>query len=422
MAFWNRKKKEQRSLENPQIPISSENIIKMFGADMLSAAGVTVNPKTALEVPAIWAAVNFIAGTIAGLPLHVYRKTEDGKERIKGGLATILHDAVTPEMSSFDWRKYFMERTLTDGRSVSFIERNAMGRVLNIWPLVSRNVSVSIKGGRKFYEYREGSRKVIYDASDVIDIPFMLDDDMATAISPVLKNADAIGLAIAATKYGSKFFNNGGVPPFALVGNFQTGAAMRRASEDLEEAVKRASTEGRTALTLPSGHTLERLGVDPDKAQLSEIKRFSVEEIARIYQIPPTFLQDLTNGTFSNTEQQDLHFVKHTVKRWVEQIEQELNLKLFGRSNTSQFAEFNVDGLLRGDFTTRMEGYSKAIQNAVMTPNEARQTENRPNHEKGDDLMIQGATVPLGEQPMKSDNTEQPPTEEPSNDDGNASG
>lgn len=411
MAFWSRKKAEKRSLENPAVPISSENIIQFFGMDAVSESGIVVNEKTALEVPAIWAAVNFIAGTIAGLPLHVYKRTEDGKERVSGGLATILHDAVSPEMSSFEWRKYSFERALTTGRAVSFIERNAMGRVLNIWPLNPKSIKVFIKGGRKYYEYTEGQRTVTYAASEVLDIPFMLDADMVTAISPLSKCADAIGLAMAATNYGSKFFKNGGVPHFALVGNFQTAAGMKRASEDLEAAIKKASAEGRTALTIPKDHALEKLGVDPDKSQLTELKRFSIEEIARIYSIPPTFLQDLTHGTFSNTEQQDLHFVKHTVKRWVEQFEQELNLKLFGRSNTSQFVEFNLDGLLRGDFTTRMEGYSKAIQNAILTPDEARASENRKA--KGGDaemLHIQGATVPLGKQP--NNQTQEAPANE----------
>lgn len=422
MAFWNRKK-EQRSVENPNVPISNDEILRMFGLDEMSETGVVVNSETALTVPAVWAAVNFIAGTIAGLPLHTYKRDGEKKEKVSGGLATILHDAPTPQMSSFEWRKYFMERTLTEGRSVSFIERNAMGRILNIWPLITQNVRVFIRGGRKLYEYTEGNRKVIYEASEVIDIPFMLGADMVTAVNPLTKHADSIGLAISATKYGSKFFKNGGVPPFALIGNFATGAAMKRASDDLEAAVKKANSQNRTALTIPKDHELKQIGADPHKTQLHELKRFSIEEIARIYSIPPTFLQDLTNGTFSNTEQQDLHFVKHTIKRWIEQIEQELNLKLFGRSNTSQFVEFNLDGLLRGDFSTRMEGYSKAIQNAVMTPNEARRAENRVDHEKGDDLMIQGATVPLGEQPMKSDKPSEPtqaPIEEaPSNDEGN---
>jgi len=116
------------------------------------------------------------------------------------------------------------------------------------------------------------------------------------------------------------------------------------------------------------------------------------------------FLQDLTHGTFSNTEQQDLHFVKHTVKRWAEQFEQELNLKLFGRANRDRFAELNLDGLLRGDFMTRMSGYATSIQNAIQTPNEIRRRENLPAQAHGDDLLIQGATVPLGSQAKGNDN------------------
>jgi HK97 family phage portal protein len=130
---------------------------------------------------------------------------------------------------------------------------------------------------------------------------------------------------------------------------------------------------------------------------LLELQRFSIEQIARIYSLPPVFLQDLTHGTFSNTEQQDLHFVKHTVKRWVEQFEQEMNLKFFGRGSDF-YVEFNVDGLLRGDLKSRMEAYAVSIQNAIRTPDEIRAIENLPA--KGaTDLLIQGATVPLGSQP-----------------------
>jgi len=127
------------------------------------------------------------------------------------------------------------------------------------------------------------------------------------------------------------------------------------------------------------------------------LQRFSIEQIARIYNLPPIFLQDLTHGTFSNTEQQDLHFVKHTVKRWVEQTEAELNLKLFGRGS-AYFVEFNLDGLMRGDLATRMQAHATAIQNGIRTPNEVRKIENLPPLPGGDDLMIQGATVPLTSQ------------------------
>ena len=142
---------------------------------------------------------------------------------------------------------------------------------------------------------------------------------------------------------------------------------------------------------------LVRSRFNPDQMQLIELQRFSIEQVARIYSLPPVFLQDLTNGTFSNTEQQDLHFVKHTIRRWVEQTEAELNLKLFGRK-TNLYVEFNVDGLLRGDLKTRMEAHATSIQNAIRTPNEVRDIENMPKMDNGDDLMIQGATVPIGTQ------------------------
>ena len=167
--------------------------------------------------------------------------------------------------------------------------------------------------------------------------------------------------------------------------------------------MKRAAKEGRQALTLPHGLEIKPIGSDPEKTQLLETQRFCVEQIARIYSLPPTFLQDLTHGTYSNTEQQDLHFAKHTLKRWVEQFEQELNLKLFGRES-DMFVEFSMDGLLRGDFKARMDGYAQGIQNGVMTPNEARRMENRPEMDAGNELMIQGATVPIKNQLQEPSN------------------
>lgn len=415
MAFWNRKKPqapEQRAtVEDPRVPISSEQIIDFLNVTGgLSASGLSVDIEKAMGVPAIWAAVNFIAGTIAGLPLHVYKKTASGRERVKDGLSTLLHDAVNDEMSSFAWRKYLFEMVLTGGRGLTFIERNAMGRVINLWPLNADNVTIEMRQGRKRYKYRENGdagREIPYEASEIIDIPFSLKSDMMTSRSPIFTNKDVIGLAIAATNYGSKLFQNGGVPPFMITGNFQSGKALQRASDDLQDAIKRSSKENRQALALPMNHEVKPLGIDPEKSQMVELKKFQVEEIARIYSLPPVFLQDLSHGTFSNTEQQDLHFVKHTIKRWVEQVEQEMNLKLFGKNNSSQYVEFNLDGLLRGDFKTRMEGYALAVQNSLRTPDEIRQGENWPaKGGNADRLFIQGATVPIDSQPTEAANDE----------------
>jgi HK97 family phage portal protein len=151
-------------------------------------------------------------------------------------------------------------------------------------------------------------------------------------------------------------------------------------------------------MALPVGHELKSIGFSPEQMQLIELQRFCIEQIARIYSLPPVFLQDLSTGTFSNVEQQDLHFVKHTLRRWIEQTEQEMTLKLFGRTSDLHI-RFNLDSLLRGDLLTRMQGYSTAIQNGIRTPNEVRDLEELEPMPNGDDLLIQGATVPMGNQP-----------------------
>lgn len=364
-----------------------------------SASGTFVNIDTALKVPAVASAVNFLAGTLAGLPLHIYRRGRDGRTRSTGALATTLHDAPNDFLTSFEWRKQMFVAKFTGGRGLSYIERAENGSVLSIWPLDPAKMTVKRDRFVNEYHYNDGGRSIVYRADEIIDLPFMLKSDGFTHRGPIAMGKDAIGLAIAVNEYGSKFLANGGVPPFAVTGQFQTGAALNRAAQDLADAVKKAAKEKRQALTLPAGLDIKPLGVNPEDAQMIETQRFCIEQIARIYNIPPTFLQDLTHGTFSNTEQQDLHFVKHTIKQHIEQFEQELNLKLFGRRARSQYVEISVDGLLRGDFKTRIEGWARGIQTGVFTPAEARQAENLPFKEGSDDLFMQGATVPIGQQP-----------------------
>lgn len=393
------RKVEARNLENPNAPVSAEDFLQVMGwGGGLSEAGINVTIDNALGVPAVWSAVNFLSGTLAGLPLNVYRRGRNGRTLIKNGtLPRILHDITNDEMSSFEWRKYLFDQVFTGGRCVSYIERNASGQIVNIWPLDPNHTRVDhVYEGRKLvkvYTYKG----IKYASNEVIDVSFMMKPNNLDVRGPIMTNKDAIGLAIAATKYGSKAFQSGGIPPMTLQGPFQSGAAAARASTDVANTTMKLAREGKPVMAIPMGHELKPVGFNPNEMQLLELQRFSIEQIARIYSLPPVFLQDLTNGTYSNTEQQDLHFVKHTLKRWIEQFEQELNLKLFGRGS-NQYVEFNVDGLLRGDFKTRMEGHATSIQNGIRTPNEVREIENLEPKPEGDSLMIQGATVPIAMQ------------------------
>ncbi len=369
------------------------DMIRVVGLESVPGAVVTID--SALTVPAVAAAVNVISSAIASLPLPVYRKSSSGsRERATGGIARMLHDAPNESLTSYEWRRALMTAKLTGGRGLSYIERAPNGRPLSLWLMDPAATTIRREGWRTVYDYREGGRVKTYQAADVIDLPFMLKPDGYSHRGPVALGKDAIGLAIAVTQYGARYFSGGGVPPFAIEGNFQTPQGMQRAADDLAAAVRKAASEERQALVMPAGHKITPIGGDPEKAQMVELQRFCVEQIARLYSIPPTFLQDLTHGTFSNTEQQDLHFVKHTLLAHAEQFEQEINLKLFG-AGASTYAELNMDGLLRGDFATRMDGWAKAIGAGVVMPNEAREAENWPRADGGDQLFMQGATVPI---------------------------
>ena len=192
------------------------------------------------------------------------------------------------------------------------------------------------------------------------------------------------------------------MPPLALVGPMPAGPeAMQRAMAQVQQAIAVARASGKPLVNLPPGYELKPIGFEPEKGQMTDAQRYVIEDLARIWQLPPVFLQDLSRGTFSNTEQQDLHLVKHLIAQWAQALEQELNLKLFGQMNGRRYVEHNLDGLMRGDFKSRIEGIVRGVQAGVYQPEEGRHFMGLPD--SGDPaakkLYMQGATLPLGSQP-----------------------
>lgn len=386
---------EQRMVtEIPGIDRQNANLLQLFGLGDVSLPTVTLD--SALTVPAVLSAVSFLPRTLAALPLHAFRNTTKGPQKIKGGLETLIHEAPNAEWTSFKLRQYFWTQVFTGGRGLLWIERSG-SNITGLYPL--NPVKIKIRRddmGRTFYKIEGGKE---YPASDIIDVPFMLKQDGLAHFSPITLGAKSIQLALAMNEYGSKFFAGGGVPPLALEGPLPQGPeAMQRAMADISRAIENARTSDKPIFPMPPDHKLTPVGFDPEKGQMTDARRFQVEEIARIYGLPPTFLQDLTHGTFSNTEQEDLRVVKHLVAHWVRAFEEEMNLKLFGQRNGGRYVEHTMDGILRGDFLSRMTAYSTSVQNGIRTPNEVRSLENLPALPNGDDLLIQGATVPLGSQ------------------------
>lgn len=398
------RKRERRSIENPTIPVSSENFLAFFGVNHAQLPTVTVD--SALTVPAVAAAVAFLSRTMAALPLHVYRETKGGPQKISGKIESVIHDAPNDEMDSFKFRQYFWQQVFTGGRGLAWIERASQG-IDAIWPMDPYRTTIRRVNMKLVYSF-DGKD---YPSSDIIDLPFMLRPCGIAHYGPVVLASKAIQLALAMNDYASNFFAGGGVPPLALVGPLPAGAeAIKRAQADIKRAIDAAKSKSEAVFPVPSGYELKPVGFDPEKGQMTDARRFQIEEIARAYQLPPVFLQDLTRATFSNAEQQNLTLVQHLIGQWAEAFEGELNLKLFGRGKTGRYVEHSLDGLLRGDFASRMAGYATSVQNAIRTPNEIRALENLPAMPDGDKLLIQGATVPLGQQPVQS--------QQPANDNG----
>ena len=198
-----------------------------------------VNIDNALGVPAVWAAVNFISGTLASLPLEVHRKTDIGHEKARDGVAAWLDRAVNPTLSSFAWRKYIFEQVLTGGRSFTLIVRNGAGAVTDLVPLDTAQLHVfeTNENGFAGRGYRAATK--VYSANEVIDLTFMLKHNMIDIRGPIMHHKDVIGMAIAATRYAAKAFQSGGIPPAVLQEPFQSGAAAQRASEDVARRQQR---------------------------------------------------------------------------------------------------------------------------------------------------------------------------------------
>lgn len=401
---WQR---EQRAITITQ-NASRDELLAFFGLDATKLPFVSVS--SALRVPAVLAAVSFLSRTLATLELNAFREDKKGPQEVGGRLKVLVKDAPNPEWSSFQARAYFWQNVFTHGRGLFAILRDK-GQPYELWPMDTSAVRVTMDAfGQKTYTVSVSTTQPVtktFASADVIDVPFMLAADQCNVLGPIALGEKAIQLAIAMNDYGSAFFAGGGVPPLALEGPTPQGAeGLKRAMNEVTRVIEAARQSDKPVFPMPPGHKLTQVGFDPAKGQMTDARRLQIEEIARIYQLPPVFLQDLSRATFSNAEQQDLHLVKHLIAHWATALEQEMNLKLFGQMNGRRYVRHNLDTLLRGDFKTRMDGLVSSVQGGIRTPNEARLSEGLPMQDDpaADKLFMQGATVPLGTQPATGGN------------------
>lgn len=392
-----------------------------------TTSGKPVNETTAMQTTAVYACVRILSEAVASLPVHVYRYREDGgKEKvIDHPLYQVLHDEPNPEMTSFVFRETLMSHLLIWGNAYAQIIRDGAGRVLGLYPLLPNKMDVQRDDkGEIYYVYSRSSDEnpnfkeygdIKLKKEDVLHIPGLGFDGLI-GYSPIAMAKNAVGMTLACEEYGASFFANGANPGGVLEhpGVLKDPSKVR----DSWNAVYRGTSNAHKIAVLEEGMKYQQVGIPPEEAQFLETRKFQINEIARLYRIPPHMVGDLEKSSFSNIEQQSLEFVKYTLDPWVIRWEQSLQKALLLPGEKGKyFIKLNVDGLMRGDYQSRMNGYSIGRQNGWLSANDIREMEDMnplPDEEGGNLYLINGnmcklvdAGIFAGEQKQPEESTKQ---------------
>ena len=401
------------------VPDISNNVrdsgqIFMFGK---SDSGENVNEKSAMQIVTVYACVRLLAETVAGLPLHLYRAQDDNnKEKAKEHpLYKLLYRQPNPEMTSFSFRETMMTHLLLWGNAYAQIIRDGRNNILSLYPLLPENMEVDRdKQGRIVYIYTSytdetpklQNKQIVFRADEILHIPGLGFNGLI-GFSPIAMMKNALGMNLAVEKYGSAFFKNGAQPSGVLEhpGVLKNPEKIRQNWSDVYGGPNNAHK----VAVLEEGMSYKAISLPPEDSQFLSTRQFGVNEICRIFRVPPHMVQDLSHATFSNIEHQSIDYVTYTLKPWLDRWEQSIIKDLLlPDEQDNYFPSFNVDGLLRGDYGSRMQGYATGISNGFLSPNDVHRLENMPlipAEKGGDSYYLNGGYVPL-EQAGQNRNTE----------------
>lgn len=370
-----------------------------------SSSGRRVTERTAMQMTAVYSCVRILSETLASLPLHIYESSEtNSRKATKHPLYKLLHDEPNPEMTSFIFRETLMTHLLLWGNAYAQIIRNGKGEVLALYPLMPDRMRVDRdEYGQLYYEYMlsdsdanaKESGAVRLSTQDILHIPGLGFDGLV-GYSPIAMAKNAIGMAIATEEYGAAFFANGATPSGIL-----THPGVIKNPEAMRESWSKGfgGRNSHKVAILEEGMNYTPISIAPNEAQFLETRKFQLNEIARIFRVPPHMVGDLEKSSFSNIEQQSLEFVKYTLDPWVSRFEQAMTRRLLTDDEKKKYyIKFNVDGLMRGDYQSRMNGYATARQNGWMSANDIRALENLDlisDEEGGNLYLINGNMLPL---------------------------
>ena len=367
-----------RSFWMPGLPLRDPVLVKYFGGGA-TASGVPVTEWTALNFSSWWGAVQIISNAVAALPLFLYRRLPNGgKERFTGHpLYRVLHDEFNPEMTSIKARQAMQAHVLTWGNGYAEIVRNEANQVSQLRPITPDRVTPDLnQRGEVIYRVVQPSgRERVMAKEDVLHIQGLGFDGLV-GYSVVRKARETIGMGLTAEAYGAQFFGNGAVSSLvATHPKTLNDSARQNLKASITDAVGGAKKH--SVLVLEEGMTVERTSIPPDDAQFLQTRHFQASEVCRWFNLPPHKIAELERATFANIEWQAIEFLTDCLRPWLVTWEQELNRKLIRPlERTIQFTEHLVDGILRGDTTSRYAAYAVGRQWGWLSADDVRELEN----------------------------------------------
>jgi HK97 family phage portal protein len=371
---------------DPTVP-DDHDVIREAASGLSSIyTGRSVTVDKALGFVPVLAAIRIISETVASLPLQVFQRLDRGKRAApEHRLYSLLHDQANPEMTSFVWREVSQSHIEAWGNAYSEIEFDTDGFPLYLWPLRPDRMQVLRQDGRLVYLYTtpDGQRNRL-ERRQVFHVPG-LGFDGRIGYSPIHMARQAIAIGMAAEEFAGRFYANDARPGIAIKlgpDYDYDDEAKRRLAESFDATHAGLGNKHRTAV-LDEGMSLEEIGFAADDAQLIEQQKWSIPTTSRIFNLSPHMLHDLEKATYSNIEEQGINVTTYQFRPRLVRWEQQIKMQLL-EGDTRHFAEFNVDGLLRGKLEDRMKAYWQMFQMAAISPNEIRALENRNPVDGGD--------------------------------------
>lgn len=396
-------KRKSITPEEQQIfDISNPQVFSLFGA-RASKSGIYVNEQSAMQLSAVYAAINLITKVFASTPLILYKDRgvgdkASGKDRaVDASLYEVLKNIAYSGnlvMPSFQWKECMMLSNLLNGNAYSYIHRNRRGECVALQYINHNYVQVDTSSGEKQYIISINSKQLTYSEYEILHVPG-LSYDGVKGLSPLEAARETIGKGLALQDFANNFFSNGA----KLTGVFEHPNALSDpAYVRLKGSLDEKSRTGGT-LILEEGMKYSQIAIPPEQAQFLESMKFSVSDIARIYGVPPHMIGDLERATFSNIESQDINFVKYSMLPWFVRYEQFIWAKCLtdAQKERGYFVEALIDNLLRGDSKARASVFHLMRQDGVINADEWRERENmnpQPD-EQGKEYLINGTMRPV---------------------------